>query len=117
VLSQPNLPPFDGIENFRGDWFHTARWPHEPVDFTGKRVGVKDCVLVAGVPLSVTIPPGATSAPFAITTSQHTATTPVVITAYWGADSVSTTLTVEGTAPTPLVAVVEPPRSMQGSGV
>jgi cyclohexanone monooxygenase len=40
VLSQPNLPPFEGIENFRGEWFHTARWPHEPVDFTGKRVGV-----------------------------------------------------------------------------
>jgi cation diffusion facilitator CzcD-associated flavoprotein CzcO len=40
VLSQPNLPPFDGLDNFRGKWYHTGRWPHGPVDFTGKRVGV-----------------------------------------------------------------------------
>ncbi|KXX54137.1 flavin-containing monooxygenase [Rhodococcus sp. LB1] len=40
VLSQPNLPPFKGIEKFKGETYHTARWPHEPVDFSGKRVGV-----------------------------------------------------------------------------
>jgi cation diffusion facilitator CzcD-associated flavoprotein CzcO len=40
VLSQPNVPPFPGIENFRGKRYHTAQWPHEPVDFTGQRVGV-----------------------------------------------------------------------------
>jgi cation diffusion facilitator CzcD-associated flavoprotein CzcO len=40
VLSQPNLPPFRGVGNFRGKRYHTAQWPHEPVDFTGQRVGV-----------------------------------------------------------------------------
>lgn len=40
VLSQPNLPYFSGLDNFKGQWYHTARWPHTPVDFTGKRVGV-----------------------------------------------------------------------------
>jgi len=37
VPSEPNLP---GKENFAGEIYHTGRWPHEPVDFTGKRVGV-----------------------------------------------------------------------------
>jgi cation diffusion facilitator CzcD-associated flavoprotein CzcO len=39
-LSAANLPKFPGLESFRGDWYHTGRWPHEPVDFTGKRVGL-----------------------------------------------------------------------------
>src|ERR671928_90856 len=25
---------------FAGDWYHTGQWPHEGVDFTGKRVGM-----------------------------------------------------------------------------
>ncbi|MEO9254677.1 MAG: NAD(P)/FAD-dependent oxidoreductase, partial [Tepidiformaceae bacterium] len=29
-----------GIESFEKDWYHTGYWPHEGVDFTGKRVGV-----------------------------------------------------------------------------
>jgi cation diffusion facilitator CzcD-associated flavoprotein CzcO len=33
-------PSFAGIESFKGESFHTARWPKERVDFTGKRVGV-----------------------------------------------------------------------------
>src|SRR5690349_19388793 len=40
VLSAPTLPRFEGMDNFRGLSFHTARWPHEPVDFAGKRVAV-----------------------------------------------------------------------------
>ncbi|MDN5937149.1 MAG: NAD(P)/FAD-dependent oxidoreductase, partial [Salinisphaera sp.] len=32
--------PFPGKENFKGMVCHTARWPKEPVDFAGKRVGV-----------------------------------------------------------------------------
>ncbi|MEN0073525.1 MAG: NAD(P)/FAD-dependent oxidoreductase, partial [Paracraurococcus sp.] len=40
VLSAPTLPRFEGIESFQGQSFHTARWPHEPVDFRGKRVAV-----------------------------------------------------------------------------
>lgn len=39
-LSNANTPAFDGLDSFAGDVFHTARWPHEGVDFTGKRVGV-----------------------------------------------------------------------------
>ena len=39
-LSSANVPTFEGLEDFEGDWYHTGRWPHEGVDFTGKRVGV-----------------------------------------------------------------------------
>jgi cyclohexanone monooxygenase len=39
-LSAPNTPRFPGIETFKGERYHTGRWPHEEVDFTGKRVGV-----------------------------------------------------------------------------
>jgi cyclohexanone monooxygenase len=39
-LSAANDPDFKGRDSFRGDWYHTGRWPHEGVDFTGKRVGV-----------------------------------------------------------------------------
>jgi len=38
-LSRPNVPHFDGIENFHGSWFHTARWP-AGLDLVGKRVAV-----------------------------------------------------------------------------
>src|SRR5262245_23029270 len=40
VLSVPLMPDIRGIERFEGQWFHTAAWPHEPVDFRGKRVAV-----------------------------------------------------------------------------
>jgi len=39
-LSAPTLPRIDGINSFRGQSFHTARWPHEPVDLRGKRIAV-----------------------------------------------------------------------------
>ncbi len=39
-LSTTNLPKFPGLETFAGDWYHTGAWPHEGVDFTGKRVAV-----------------------------------------------------------------------------
>ncbi len=39
-LSSANRPVFPGIEDFRGEMFHTGRWPHEGVNFTGLRVGV-----------------------------------------------------------------------------
>ena len=38
-LSRPSIPHLEGIENFRGQWFHTARWP-SGVDLAGKRVAV-----------------------------------------------------------------------------
>ncbi len=39
-LSSPNVPAFKGLESFKGPVYHTARWPHETVDFTGQRVGI-----------------------------------------------------------------------------
>ena len=39
-LSAPTMPRIDGIESFKGQSCHTARWPHEPVSFKGKRVAV-----------------------------------------------------------------------------
>jgi cation diffusion facilitator CzcD-associated flavoprotein CzcO len=39
-LSAANVPNFKGINNFKGDWYHTGHWPHEKVDFKGKRVGI-----------------------------------------------------------------------------
>jgi cyclohexanone monooxygenase len=38
VLSTPKPPELEGLENFKGKWYHTGRWPHEGVDFTGLRV-------------------------------------------------------------------------------
>ncbi len=40
ALSAANLPDIPGRETFAGEWYHTGRWPHEGVDFTGKTVGV-----------------------------------------------------------------------------
>jgi len=39
-LSTPTLPRIEGRDEFKGQSFHTARWPKEPVDFKGKRVAV-----------------------------------------------------------------------------
>ena len=39
-LSAANKPPFEGIDDFSGSVYHTGEWPHEGVDFTGKRVAV-----------------------------------------------------------------------------
>ncbi|MCL6692444.1 NAD(P)/FAD-dependent oxidoreductase [Pseudomonas sp. R3.Fl] len=40
VLSEPKAPELDGLSSFKGATYHTGRWPHEGVDFTGKRVAV-----------------------------------------------------------------------------
>jgi cation diffusion facilitator CzcD-associated flavoprotein CzcO len=39
-LSAPTMPRIEGVETFRGESFHTARWPKQPVRFEGKRVAV-----------------------------------------------------------------------------
>ena len=39
-LSTANVPKIPGLESFEGSWYHTGQWPHEGVDFTGKRVGM-----------------------------------------------------------------------------
>ncbi|WP_110206831.1 flavin-containing monooxygenase [Nocardioides daejeonensis] len=40
LLSSANLPDIPGRDDFAGPVLHTGRWPHEPVDFSGLRVGV-----------------------------------------------------------------------------
>lgn len=39
-LSIPKKPEIEGLERFQGQLLHAARWPHEPVDLSEKRVGV-----------------------------------------------------------------------------
>lgn len=39
-VSIPHTPDIKGLENFQGETYHTSRWPHEKVDFKGKRVAV-----------------------------------------------------------------------------
>jgi cyclohexanone monooxygenase len=39
-LSTVNLPDFAGLDSYQGETYHTGHWPHEGVDFTGKRVGI-----------------------------------------------------------------------------
>ncbi len=40
ALSTSRIPQWPGQSEFSGQILHTGEWPHEPVDFTGKRVGV-----------------------------------------------------------------------------
>lgn len=37
-LSAANIPDIPSLDRFEGDWYHTGLWPHEDVDFSGKRV-------------------------------------------------------------------------------
>ncbi|KAE8382418.1 FAD/NAD(P)-binding domain-containing protein [Aspergillus bertholletiae] len=39
-LTTPQLPNIPGIHDFNGDAYHTSRWPHHPICFKGKRVGI-----------------------------------------------------------------------------
>jgi cation diffusion facilitator CzcD-associated flavoprotein CzcO len=39
ALSEPRLPDIEGIEGFRGELFHSARWDHS-ADLAGRRVAV-----------------------------------------------------------------------------
>ena len=40
ILSAGNLPDFPGRDSFKGETYFSGAWPHEDVDFTGKRVGL-----------------------------------------------------------------------------
>jgi len=40
IGSKPHLPDIEGRDDFRGCLYHTAQWPQEGVDLSGKRVGV-----------------------------------------------------------------------------
>ncbi|MES1147700.1 MAG: NAD(P)/FAD-dependent oxidoreductase, partial [Bradyrhizobium guangdongense] len=39
-LSNARKPDIKGLDSFQGPVYHTGNWPHEPVDFTGLRVGI-----------------------------------------------------------------------------
>ena len=39
-LSTANVPAIPGLQDFKGTWYHTGQWPHDGVDFSGKRVGM-----------------------------------------------------------------------------
>lgn len=39
ILHKPNYPDIQGIKDFKGDIFHSARWDHD-VTLEGKRIGV-----------------------------------------------------------------------------
>ncbi|MFF4873928.1 flavin-containing monooxygenase [Streptomyces sp. NPDC000961] len=52
-MSVPKDPAVPGVDSFAGAVHHTARWPHEDVSFTGKRVAVigTGCSGVQAVPV------------------------------------------------------------------
>ena len=39
-LSNARKPDINGLESFKGPVYYTGNWPHEPVGFTGLRVGL-----------------------------------------------------------------------------
>ena len=39
-LSMPKVPDIEGADRFTGDVYFTSTWPHDGVDFTGKRVAM-----------------------------------------------------------------------------
>jgi cation diffusion facilitator CzcD-associated flavoprotein CzcO len=40
LLSTGNIPQYKGLDTFKGDTYFTGEWPHEKVDFSGRRVGI-----------------------------------------------------------------------------
>jgi cyclohexanone monooxygenase len=39
-ISTAQIPKFEGLSDYQGKTYHTGRWPHEKVDFTGQQVAV-----------------------------------------------------------------------------
>jgi cation diffusion facilitator CzcD-associated flavoprotein CzcO len=39
ILSQPTLPNIPGVRDFKGESFHSTRWPESP-NLAGKRIGI-----------------------------------------------------------------------------
>jgi cation diffusion facilitator CzcD-associated flavoprotein CzcO len=62
-ISAGNVPDIDGLDSFEGEWYHTGSWPHEKVEFDGKRVavigtgssGVQSIPVIAGQAKSLTV--------------------------------------------------------------
>ena len=40
LLPAPKQLDFKGLDSFKGSRYATSRWPHEPVNFSGQRVGI-----------------------------------------------------------------------------
>ncbi|KUJ21444.1 FAD/NAD(P)-binding domain-containing protein [Mollisia scopiformis] len=40
LLSNPTLPNIPGVRDFKGQAFHTSRWPKDVANFEGKNVGI-----------------------------------------------------------------------------
>lgn len=40
LLSAHQFPDYEGVDSFKGMSLHSARWPKQAVDFSGKRVGI-----------------------------------------------------------------------------
>lgn len=40
ILNQPTLPNIPGVHSFKGQGFHTSRWPADDSAINGKRVGI-----------------------------------------------------------------------------
>jgi len=40
LLSEPVMPKIKGVGTFNGPEFHTARWPHDGIDYKDKKVGI-----------------------------------------------------------------------------
>ena len=39
-ISTAQIPKIEGLDDYRGETYHTGNWPHDPVSFEGKRVAV-----------------------------------------------------------------------------
>jgi cation diffusion facilitator CzcD-associated flavoprotein CzcO len=40
ILNQPTMPNIAGVQDFKGESWHTARWPDDASSLEGKRVGI-----------------------------------------------------------------------------
>jgi cyclohexanone monooxygenase len=40
ALSVSRMPGVEGLQSFKGDWYHTGRWPDRLTSFVDKRVGI-----------------------------------------------------------------------------
>ncbi len=62
-LSLPKSPEIEGADRFKGEVYVTSRWPHQGVDFTGKRVavvgtgssGIQSIPIIAGQAQQLTV--------------------------------------------------------------
>jgi acetone monooxygenase (methyl acetate-forming) len=70
MLSAPLDNVFPGQESFKGQIMHTGRWPKQPVDFKGKRVGVIG-IGATGIQVIQTIAPEVGSMKIFVRTPQY----------------------------------------------